>query len=149
MEKIEKMFVVADFLWSLFIVFPEMVVFWGGTWGLMNVYFQNATNKLCGYALGLDQNYQNTNNSGILTTCGTSISIEIGSLVCLIFFYLLPMLGREIPVNNRSLKHVLVSRSCIYFMACGVIFFWRGFWLITDVFIKSNLKIFARHNCFG
>ena len=141
MEKIEKMLAVVDFLWSLFIVFPVLVVFWGGTWGLMDIYFQTATDKLCGYALQLDQN-TNT-NSGILATCGASISIGVGVSLCLLLFYLLPVLGKMIPVNNLSLKHVLVSRLCIYLMACGVIFFWRGFWLIADMFIKRNLKILA------
>ena len=141
MDRIEKIFFVVDFLWSLFVIFPLLVVFWGGTWGLMDVYFQNATNEFCSYALKLDQNHQNTNDTGKLTACGASISIGVGVFLCLFFFYLLPVLGSMIRVNNRSPVHVLVSRLCIYFFAFGGLFFWRGVWIITDMLIGWNMNI--------
>jgi len=99
---------VADVIWSSAVVCPLIIVYWSGTWRLLD--------------LGL---------ASFDSSFGAIYCMICGLLLTFSGYIILPLLARVAgPLN--SLHHVLVSRSFLYFYALGVIVYWRGVWNFAE-----------------
>jgi len=108
---------VADALWSCFVVFPLLVLYWSGTWFLLDIYL--FPKNLMYSALA---------------------SLIAGSMILFLIYYALPLLGQHISVG-WTLKHVIVSRCMIYVTALGVLLYFRGIWNLVDTLAIEKLEI--------
>ena len=112
---------VADVFWSIFLITPLTIFYWGGTWKLMDLFILPGQ-----------------------TVYSAVVSLAVGTVGCLAGYILMPYLDRYRPVSTSnytapfSYKHILVSRTCIYILALAVLNYWRGLWTLLDHYIGTD-----------
>ena len=105
-----------DAMFSVVVIFPLIVAFWSGSWKIVDLYCTPKGDKIF----------------------SSWLSLALGSFICVIVFFLLPLAQGRVEVSNNA-RHVIVSRLLNYVSAWGVIFFWRGVWDFTDKFIGDSV----------
>lgn len=114
--RVELGLFVIDALWNLCVLFPVLVLFWTGTWDLVDVY--------------MDRLFPNQ------TLVSGGMSIVIGGIILISGYFVIPLLKEFVcPFSWRSLKHIVVSRICMYVCSVGNMFFWRGLWNTTLILV--------------
>ena len=119
--KVDLCLRVADTLWSCFVVTPLVVLYWSGTWKLVDAYILP------------------DDTGGDPSLLSSYVSLGIGIAIGLSGYLILPILSEHIN-PEWSVKHVLVSRIFSYIYGFGILNFWRGIWNITDHFAGKDLK---------
>ena len=99
---------ILDILYSLVICTPLSILFWSGTWKIMDLYI-----------------YPN------IITISSWISFAVGGFVATANYFLASLLGKFVTVEC-ALQHVILSRTLIYINALGHLNYWRGVWNLCD-----------------
>lgn len=108
---------VLDVLWSIIIITPLTIFYWGGTWKLLDLYLYP---------------------DNILSS--SYVSLALGTSGCIGGYLVLPLLDTCVPSERIcSFKHILISRVVIYILAFMVLNYWRGIWNLLDHSLGSNL----------
>jgi len=106
---------ILDAVWSLNVIFPLLVVYWSGTWYLLDVYVTPTDYQL-----------------------SAMICLVAGAAIILGVFHLMPFFSRHIPIR-WSIRHVVVSRTIIYVSALGVLVYFRGVWNLVNPLLQENV----------
>ena len=101
---------VLDICLSFFWIFPLNVVYWRGTWDILDLYII----------------------PGDLVT-GSWISLALGVTTCSLGNSLQPFLNKHCP--TKTLPKVLLTRTFAYIFAFGTLNHWRGLWNLLDHYI--------------
>ena len=107
---------VGDVLASLFLITPLILLWWSGTWKLLDLYLMPLHRDVSSW-----------------------ISLAFGSFVSIVGYYVMELL-KDVVTAECSAKHVLVSRIFIYVYASGVLNYWRGVWYLSDDVIGKDWK---------
>ena len=100
---------IADALWSCTVVCPLIIVYWSGTWRLLDL--------MCG-----------TSDPYL----GAYYCLVIGAVANVTGYYGLPLLSK-FAGSLDGLQHILISRLFLYVYAFNVIVYWRGVWNFADL----------------
>ena len=107
---------VADTLWSWLVVGSLCIIYWTGTW------------KLLDYLI-LPGSYV---NSGW-------VSLAVGAPFGIAGYIILPILGGCIKARC-SLTHVIASRLFLYIYCFIMMHYWRGVWQVSDGYLGYNWR---------
>lgn len=120
-DKVEIALFVADAAWNLCVLFPLFVIYWSGTWALIDLYV--------GKWLPDREVF------------GCCVCIFIGGFLMVESHFVFPLLKMMFAtVSQRSVKHLVASRTCIYVCALGGLFYWRGVWDIAVLLMGDGIE---------
>lgn len=105
---------ILDVILACFLFTPLAIVWWSGTWQLMDVLiFPNQSMR------------------------SHWISFAIGIIVCNVCYFINPLMVNR-NVHNYGSVGFVIHRIFNYVFSFGYINYWRGVWNITDDLINSN-----------
>lgn len=104
-----------DIAWSLCVIFPLTALYWSGTWKLLDLYV-------------VPDDYD----------LSAVVCVLIGTFIGLFSFAIFPWLKHHIRISC-SIKHIIISRTCIYINAAGILMYWRGVWNLSLQYFFNSL----------
>jgi Fuseless len=111
----KRVFYVINVVWSCAVICPLIIVYWSGTWGLLDLCFAS---------------FDATSD---VIYCST-----FGSLVTISGYIVLPLLA-HVAGSLNSMRHLVVSRLFLYIYAFGMIAYWRGVWNCAELLAGMHL----------
>jgi Fuseless len=109
---------VIDVLWSSTVVCPLIIIYWSGTWRLLDLIFASSDEL----------------HSAVFC-------MIIGFIILFAGYEILPRLEEIAGVLN-GICHLVVSRSFLYIYAFGMIAYWRGVWNCAELWAGEVLCSF-------
>ena len=106
-----------DVLWSCYVICPLIIVFWSGTWRILDLSF-----------FSLDA-------FSAAVWCWL-----LGFLITLAGYFVLPFLEATAGTSD-DYRHIVISKSFLYVYAFGMIAHWRGIWGIAEIWTGTCCTI--------
>jgi small-conductance mechanosensitive channel len=111
---------VYDVLFSCFIIFPAVILYWSGTWTFLN--------------LIIFPHHQYS---------GATLLLLVGLFILISGYFALPLLESLVVLEDLQrdfTKHLVVSKIFNYLVAFGYVFQWKGIWMFTELCFGTEMK---------